>query len=94
MRDDPRRLERQAKVFGAFVAWAKFYSLRMPCSGEEVATYLLELLADGAPEAVLKESAAAIQQVYVVRKTYLDPRPIGAALAIAEAQLDPSRVLH
>jgi uncharacterized protein (DUF2236 family) len=94
MQDDPGQQKRQAEAFDHFVAWARFYGVPMPCSGEEVASYLLEMLADGTAEAVLRESAAAIQKVYIVRRTYLDPRPIEAALAIAAAQLSPNRVLN
>jgi hypothetical protein len=74
--------------------WAAFYGLRMPVSGEQVATYLLEMLADGASLADVRRAANAIAACYVERRRFLDLVPIKAALQIAEAQLSPDRILN
>lgn len=66
----------------------------MPVSGEQVAIYLLEMMADGASLADIKRAANAIAACYAQRRTFLDLVPIRAALKIAEAQLSPGRILN
>jgi hypothetical protein len=80
--------------FDQLVDWARFYGLRMPVSGEEVATYLLEMMADGASLADVRRAANAIAACYAQRRRFLDLVPIKAALKIAAAQLSPGRVLN
>ena len=100
---DPRSLEggssampseRQRDEFRDFMDWAAFYGLRMPVSGEQVATYLLEMMADGASLADVKRAANAIAACYAQRRRFLDLVPIKAALKIAAAQLSPDRILN
>ena len=86
--------ERQRDEFRDFMDWAAFYGLRMPVSGEQVATYLLEMLADGASLADVKRAANAIAACYAERRRFLDLVPIKAALKIAAAQLSPDRILN
>jgi hypothetical protein len=74
--------------------WAAFYGLRMPVSGEEVATYLLEMMVDGASLTDVKRAANAIVACYAQRRHFLDLVPIKAALKIAAAQLSPGRILN
>jgi hypothetical protein len=80
--------------FDQFLDWVRFYELRMPVSGKEVATYLLEIMADGASLADIKRAASAIAACYVQRRCFLDLVPIRAALKIAAAQLSPDRILN
>ena len=80
--------------FAQLVDWARFYGLRMPVNGEEVATYLLEMMADGASLAEIKRAANAIAACYAQRRRFLDLVPINAALQIAAAQLSPDRILN
>jgi hypothetical protein len=84
--------QRERDEFDQLVDWARFYGLRMPVSGEEVATYLLEMMADGASLADIKQAANAIAACYAQRRRFLDLVPIKAALKIAAAQLSPGRV--
>ena len=86
--------QRQRDEFRDFMDWAAFYGLRMPVSGEQVATYLLGMLADGATLADVKRAANAIAACYAERRRFLDLVPIKAALQIAAAQLSPDRILN
>ena len=86
--------QRQRDEFRDFMDWAAFYGLRMPVSGEQVATYLLEMIADGASLADIKRAANAIAACYAERRRFLDLVPIKAALQIAAAQLSPDRILN
>ena len=61
--------QRERDEFAQLVDWARFYGLRMPVSGEEVATYLLEMMADGASLADIKRAANAIAACYAQRRT-------------------------
>jgi hypothetical protein len=88
----PSRRDRDE--FDQLVDWARFYGLRMPVSGEEVATYLLEMMADGASLDDVRRAANAIAACYAQRRRFLDLVPIKAALKIAAAQLSPGRVLN
>ena len=86
--------QRQRDEFRDFMDWATFYALRMPVSGDQVATYLLEMLADGASLADVKRAANAIAACYIERRRFLDLVPIKAALQMAAAQLSPDRILN
>ena len=86
--------KKQGDDFRAFTDWCAFYGLSMPVSADEVAAYLLELAVDGASLATIRRSAASIGAHYRQRRHFLDDAPIKAALAIAEAQLAPNRVLN
>jgi hypothetical protein len=86
--------KRQHEDFRQFLDWLGFYGLRMPVGGEEVAAYLLEMMADGASLAVIKRAAASIAACYAQRRCFLDMVPVKAALALAAAQLNPNRVLN
>jgi hypothetical protein len=86
--------QRERDEFDQLVDWAKFYGLRMPVDGEQVATYLLEMMADGASLADVKRAANAIAACYAQRRRFLDLVPIKAALMIAAAQLSPDRILN
>ena len=86
--------QRERDEFDHLVDWARFYGLRMPVSGEQVATYLLEMMADGASLAEIKRAANAIAACYAQRRRFLDLVPIRAALKIAAAQLSPGRILN
>jgi hypothetical protein len=86
--------QRERDEFAQLVDWARFYGLHMPVNGEEVATYLLEMLADGATLADVKRAANAIAACYAERRRFLDLVPIKAALQIAAAQLSPDRILN
>jgi hypothetical protein len=86
--------ERQRDEFRDFMDWAACYGLRMPVSGDQVATYLLEMLADGASVADIGRAANAIAACYSERRRFLDLVPIKAALRIAAAQLSPDRILN
>jgi hypothetical protein len=88
------RNPRQNEAFRRFLDWTIFMGLPVPPAAEDVAGYLLELLADGASLPMIKRAGKAIQGAYVERRCYLDPRPIEAALAIAATQLSPNRVLN
>ena len=59
--------QKQRDEFAMLVDWARFYGLKMPVSGEQVAMYLLEMLADGAPLAELKRARNAISACYADR---------------------------
>jgi hypothetical protein len=85
---------KQRDDFRAFMDWCNFYDLPMPVHGEEVAAYLLEMMADGASLAVIKRTAASIAACYAQRRCFLDSVPVKAALALAAAQLSPNRVLN
>jgi hypothetical protein len=85
---------RQHDDFRAFTSWCDFYDLPMPASGEQVATYLLELLADGALLPDIKRTAKSITACYAQRRCFLDSIPIKAALALAAAQLSPNRTIN
>src|SRR5262245_5887217 len=87
----PRRAN---ETFREFVDWIHFHGLEMPVDGEDVGYYLLGLLGNGESLATLRKTAAAIQAAYVEQRTYLDPRPIEAALSIAETQLSINRTLN
>ena len=86
--------ERQRDEFRDFADLAAFYGLRMPVNGDQVATYLLEMLAEGASLADVRRAANAIAACYAERKRFLDLAPIQAALNIAAAQLSPDRTLN
>ena len=85
---------RQRDEFDHFVDWCRFYELKMPVDGEQVAEYLLEMLADGATLADVKRAANAIAACYAQRRRFLDLVPIRAALKIVAAQLSPDRILN
>jgi hypothetical protein len=89
-----RRSSQQDESFRHFLDWAAFNGIDMPADAIDVANYLLELLHDGADLPMIRRHAAAIHVTYIERQTFLDPRPIEAAIAIAENQLSPNRVLH
>jgi hypothetical protein len=87
-------MRRQADDFQKFLDWARFYGLPMPATGDDVAEFLLELLADGVPFPDIEQIAASVAAGYEHHKVFLDSRPIKAALALAEAQLSPDRILN
>jgi hypothetical protein len=88
---NPRQSE---AAFRRFFDWAAFMGLPKPADGEDVASYLLGLMADGVSPSMIKRAARAIRTGYVERRCYLDPRPIDAALAIVDAQTSPNRTLN
>ena len=90
----PEQRARQRDDFRAFADWCDFYGLSMPVEGEDVAQYLLELMADGASLAQLERVAASVSAFYQQRRCFLDPVPIEAALVLAEAQLSPNRTIN
>jgi len=77
-----------------FIEWAQFWGLAMPPGGAEVANYLLEMLADGAPLPAIKHAAKAIILHYERHRVLLDRLPIKAALGMCAAQLSPNRTLN
>jgi hypothetical protein len=86
--------QRQHEDFRQLLDWARWYDIAMPLSGEEVATYLLELMADGAALPDIKRAAKSIEACYAQRRCFLDIAPIKAALAIVAAQTSPDRTLN
>jgi hypothetical protein len=82
------------KAFQGFMDWCAFYQVPTPCSGIVAARYLLDLLAYGRQLDELKAAAAAIKYFYRQRRAYLDEEPIAAAIELAEAQLNPGRILN
>jgi hypothetical protein len=68
--------------------------VRPAAGGHIAAAYLLELNADGASFPELMQAAAAIDYYYRRARTYLDPLPIDAALALVRAQTAPDRILN
>jgi hypothetical protein len=83
-----------AVEFCRFARWAHSCGLRLPTNGLIIAAYLLEMAADGATLHNLERSADAIAFRYAIDRTYLDPEPIKAALALVAAQTAPNRVLN
>jgi hypothetical protein len=77
-----------------FVSWCHFHDLPMPANGEMVATYLLEMMTDGASLPDIKRAAKSIAACYAQRRCFLDSIPIKAALALAAAQLSPNRTIN
>jgi hypothetical protein len=82
------------ECYSDFAAWARSYRLRLSSGGIIVAGYLLELAAEGATLSELQTVADGIAYHYSLRRQYLDPAPIDAALALIEAQSSPNRTLH
>jgi hypothetical protein len=78
-----------AEEFGRFAGWAHSCGLTLPANGHIIAAYLLEMVADGATLRQLERSADAIAFHYATHRTYLDPQPISAALALVAAQTAP-----
>ena len=86
---------KQRDEFRVFLDWAAFYGLHMPdVGGDQVAVYLLEMLADGASLSDVKRAANAIAACYDQSRCFLDLVPVRAALKIAAAQLAPGRTLN
>jgi hypothetical protein len=83
------------KVFRHFIDWCNFHRVPTPADALDVAQYLLDLVNTGVPFDEIELAARAIRFSYDQRPevAYLDPRPIKAALAVAEAQ-SGHRVLH
>jgi hypothetical protein len=77
-----------------FIRWCRFYDVPLPAHAGWVAEFILDRLTEGATLAELKRSARSISAVYTARRVFLDPAPIKAALAVAEAQTSPNRVLN
>ena len=94
MRRNPKQRASGNEAVRHFMDWCAFEAVPMPATGEDVAAYLLDMMADGVPLAMLERAAAAIAEAYQERQTFLDLRPIQAALEIAEAQLDEGRVIN
>jgi hypothetical protein len=78
----------------AFADWVIFNGMVMPVSGMVAAAYLLELAADNAPLEAVRLAADAIRQYYAQHHAYIDDEAIRAAIALAEAQLAPGRLLQ
>src|SRR5262245_56228923 len=75
--------ETQRRDFSRFLDWCRFYDLPTPANGDDVAAYLMEMLADGATLAALKRAAESIGVYYKHRRYFLDWIPVEAALALA-----------
>ena len=93
-RTRPQMSDEKREEFLLFADWVTFHGLRPPVSGLEVAGYLLELIAENVQLDRVRRAAEAIRSYYRVHRVYLDSEPIDAALALAEAQLSPERVLQ
>jgi hypothetical protein len=89
-----KQRRRQPDDIRRLMGWAAFYGLQMPVSGDDVAAFLLELMADGASLQEIQEVATSIMDSYERHEVFLSTRPIKAALALAEAQLSPDRILN
>jgi hypothetical protein len=85
---------KQRDDYRGLLDWAAFNGLPMPVPGEEVAEYLLELMADGASVKQIERVAESIAVLYAQRRCFLDMIPIKAAIALAAAQLDPNRTIN
>jgi hypothetical protein len=77
-----------------FAAWARHYDVSMFAGGRIVAAFLLERAAGGAQLDDLADAATAVDFYYNWHRAYLDPEPIGAALALIAAQTSPDRTLN
>jgi hypothetical protein len=77
-----------------FLDWCRFYSITMPADAEDVGAYLLELLSYGKSLRAITRAANSILAFYERRRYFIDRILIRKALALAEAQLDPKRVLN
>jgi hypothetical protein len=90
--DAPTKIERSD--YHQFLDWCRFYSIAMPADASDVGGYLLELLEHGYSLRQIRRAANSIVNFYERRRYFIDRIVVRRALALAEAQLSPKRVLN
>jgi hypothetical protein len=90
----PPRTESQRNDLEGFAEWCTLYGIPMPASGEEIAHYLMDLLADGESLPEIQQVEESIRACYERNRVLVDWVPVRAALKLAAAQLKANRVIN